>query len=177
MAIILTRQEIVGALTKLGALAQERGHAVELLIVGGAAMVLLYNARPATRDVDVMILAPPQANLVRTLAKQVAVEHKLPNDWLNDGAKGFIVGVSEGETVFSAPGIVVRTPAVAQLLAMKLSAWRDDVDIADAQQLLQHIDGEHNQIWEKVAPYLVPGSELKAQYAFMDLWEAVYGSD
>ena len=140
-------------------------------------MVLLYNARPATRDVDVMILAPPQANLVRTLAGQVAVEQALPDDWLNDGAKGFLVGVSEGETVFSAPGILVKTPAVAQLLAMKLSAWRDDVDIADAQQLLQNMNGEQNQIWKKVAPYLVPGSELKAQYAFMNLWEAVYGSD
>ena len=157
MAIILTRQEIVSALTKLGALAQEQGHTVELLIVGGAAMVLLYNARPATRDVDVMILAPPQANLVRVLAGQVAIKHGLPDDWLNDGAKGFLVGVSEGETVFSAPGIVVRTPAVTQLLAMKLSAWRDDVDIADAQQLLQHMDGEQDQIWEKVAPYLVAG--------------------
>ena len=127
MAMILTRQEIVDALTELGALAQAQGHTVELLVVGGAAMVLLYNARPATRDVDVMILAPPQTNLVRILAGQVAVEQKLPDDWLNDGARGFIVGVSEGEMVFSAPGIVVRTPAVSQLLAMKLSAWRDDV--------------------------------------------------
>ena len=177
MAIILTRQEIVSALTELGALAQEQGYTVELLVVGGAAMVLLYNARPATQDVDVMILAPPQANLVRNLAKRVAVDQELPDGWLNDDAKGFLVGLSEGETVFSAPGIVVKTPAVAQLLAMKLSAWRDDVDIADAQQLLQHIEGEQNQIWEKVAPYLVPGSELKAQYAFMDLWEVVCGSD
>lgn len=162
---------------RLGDLAQVQGHTIELVVIGGAAMILLYDARPATRDVDVMILAPPQANLVRSLAEQVAVEQKLPDDWLNDGAKGFLVGVSEGKIVFSAPGIVVRTPAVAQLLAMKLSAWRDDIDIADAQQLLQHMNGEQDQIWTQVVPFVVPGTELKAQYAFMDLWEVVYGSD
>jgi predicted nucleotidyltransferase len=87
------------------------------------------------------------------------------------------VGVSEGETVFSAPGIVVKTPAVAQLLAMKLSAWRDDVDIADARRLLETMSGEPDELWTKIEPYVVPGSELKAQYAFLDLWEALYGAN
>jgi hypothetical protein len=87
------------------------------------------------------------------------------------------VGVSEGETVFSAPGIVVKTPVVAQLLAMKLSAWRDDVDIADARRLLETMTGEPAQLWVEIEPYVVPGSELKAHYAFLDLWEAVYGTN
>ncbi|MEM7348910.1 MAG: DUF6036 family nucleotidyltransferase [Chloroflexota bacterium] len=67
---------------------------MELVVVGGAAMVLLYNARVATRDVDVMILAPPQARRVRILAEQVALGQDLPKDWLNDGAKGFLIGLS-----------------------------------------------------------------------------------
>ena len=173
----LTRQEIIQALAQLGSLAQEAGQSIELLVVGGAAMVLLYNARPATRDVDVVILAPPQAHVIRRLVGQVAAMHQWPEDWLNDGAKGFLVGVSEGETVFSAPGIVVKTPAVAQLLAMKLSAWRDDVDIADARRLLETMTGEPAQLWVEIEPYVVPGSELKAHYAFLDLWEAVYGTN
>jgi hypothetical protein len=69
---ILTRQEIIQALAQLGSLAQEAGQSIELLVVGGAAMVLLYNARPATRDVDVVILAPPQAHVIRRLVGQVA---------------------------------------------------------------------------------------------------------
>ncbi len=61
---------------------------------------------------------------------------------------------------------------------MKLSAWRDDVDIADAQRLLEEMRPEAglDAIWEKVQPYLVPGSELKAQYALQDLWETMYGN-
>lgn len=174
---ILTKQEITQALEQLGKLAQQQGQSIELLLMGGAAMVLMYNARPSTRDVDVLILSPPKAQIVRELARQVAKENDLPEDWLNDGAKGYLVGVSQGTVIFSAPGILVKSPAVSQLLAMKLSAWRDDVDIQDAQRLLQEMKGEQEQVWKMVEPYLIPGSELKAQYAFLDLWEATHGKD
>ncbi|MBI1881303.1 MAG: hypothetical protein HYR94_24245 [Chloroflexi bacterium] len=174
---LLTKSEIIQALERLGQLAQQQGHSVELLLIGGAAMVLLYNARPSTRDVDALIVSPQPAQLVRELVKQVAQEYELPSDWLNDGAKGYLVGVSQGSIIFSAPGIIVRTPAVAQLLAMKLSAWRDDIDIEDARRLLQTLRGARKQVWAAVEPYLVPGAELKAQYAFADLWEAIYGPD
>lgn len=73
--------------------------------------------------------------------------------------------------MLSAPGIEVRSPATAQLLAMKLSAWRDDLDIADAKRLLDELVGSREEIWQAVEPFLVPGDELKAQYAFEDLWE------
>jgi len=173
---ILPRPQIIQALETLGVLAHQQAHTIELVVMGGAAMVLMYNARPATRDVDVLIQSP-RARLVRQLAKQVAQQFDLPLDWLNDGAKGYLVGLSQGDIVFSAPGILVKTPAVAQLLAMKLSAWRDDVDIDDARHLLQNLEGTRPQVWAEVEPYLVPGAQLKAQYAFLDLWEDVYGAD
>ena len=119
-----------------------------------------------------MILAPPDAAAVRSMACTVAKERGWPADWLNDGAKGYLVGLSKGPIVLSAPGIEVRSPATAQLLAMKLSAWRDDVDVADAARLLDEMTGGRDEIWRAVVPYLVPGSELKAQYAYADLWEA-----
>lgn len=75
----------------------------------------------------------------------------------------------------SAPGIEVRCPSFEQLLAMKLCAWRDDVDIADARRLLKELPGDYNQTWSIVSQYLQPGSELKAMYAFDDLWEEIHG--
>ena len=124
-----------------------------------------------------MILLPRTTAKVRDWVKQVADEQNLPEDWLNDGAKGYLVGISEGPTVFSAPGIEVRTPLVAQLLAMKLSAWRDETDIDDARRLLQEIGRDQEKVWREIEPYLVPGRELKAKYAFLDLWESLYGTD
>jgi hypothetical protein len=173
----ITRREIVEALERLGQLAVARGTRIELALVGGALMVLVYEARESTRDVDAIILAPREANTVRELAQVVADERGWPDDWLNDGAKGFLIGLSSGPVVLSAPGIEVRSPAIGQLLAMKLSAWRDDVDITDARRLLQEMSGSRAEIWQAVEPYLVPGDELKAQYAFADLWETLYGDD
>jgi hypothetical protein len=51
--------------------------------------------------------------------------------------------------------------------------------VNDARRLLQEIKSgrEKDEIWQSLEPYLVPGDELTAQYAFLDLWESLYGSD
>ena len=112
-------------------------------------------------------------------ARQVAEENDWPEDWLNDGAKGYLVGISKGDVLFQAPGIEARAPSLEQLLAMKLSAWRDDLDVSDARRLLQEVakSKKRDEVWESVEPYLVKGDELTAQYAFLDLWETLYGTD
>lgn len=51
------------------------------------------------------------------------------DDWFNDAAKGYVHGLALGERLLVTPSLVVHTLAPEQLLAMKLSAWRDDVDI------------------------------------------------
>ena len=102
----LTGDEITQALLQLGKQTHSQSYTIELLVVGGSAMVLLYNARPATRDFDAVIPSP-QARIVSNLAHQVAEAQDLPGDWLKDGAKGHVVGLSEGEPVCSSPGIVV----------------------------------------------------------------------
>ncbi len=89
----INRQEIIEALERLGQLAEARGTKIKLALVGGALMVLLYEARESTRDVDAIILAPRDAKTVRELAKIVADERGWPDDWLNDGAKGFLIGL------------------------------------------------------------------------------------
>lgn len=174
---LLEREELVTALIRLGELAATRNQHLKLVVVGGAAMVLGFNARASTHDVDAVIVPTQHTALLRELAQQVAHERDWPADWLNDAAKGYLVGISIGLVLVSAPGIEVYAPATEQLLAMKLSAWRDDVDIDDARHLLLALGGEQTRdaLWIKLQPYLVRGSELKAQYAFGDLWESLYG--
>ncbi len=77
--------------------------------------------------------------------------------------------------LLKAARLVVRTVAPHQLLAMKLSAWRDDLDVSDARLLLSKLPGDRVSVWKLVEPHLVPGRLLKAQYAFDDLWEADRG--
>ena len=62
---------------------------------------------------------------------------------------------------------------------MKLSAWRDRTDRLDAQKLLRAIGkpGDRDKIWAEVESYLTAAGQLKAYYAFLDLWELLYGDD
>ena len=169
----LTRDQIEQALRRLGEIAVSESQTIEILIVGGAAMMLGYNARPATRDVDGVFFEPPPASVIRRWIEQVASSTDLPDDWLNDAAKGFLVGLSRGRKVFSAPGIDVWQPLPEQLLSMKLSAWRDSRDIGDARTLFGDLTKSFNrsEIWSRMEPFLVPGCELKCQLAFNDLWD------
>jgi hypothetical protein len=142
-------------------------------------MVLSFGVRQSTRDVAVVILTPPEARIVRELAARVADEFGWAPDWLNDGAKGYLRGISEGPVIFKAPGIEVQAPSLVQLLAMKLSAWRDEIDISDARRILQEIATNYrrDELWQEIEPYINPEDELTAQNAFLDLWDALYGTD
>ncbi len=167
----LDRATMVQALTRLGELAAAEGHTLTLVVVGGAALVLNYNARLATQDVDAFLITPPEARATRGWARIVAAEMGLPADWLNDGAKGFMQGISYGPLLLDAPGIQVYQVSPEQLLAMKLSAWRDEQDEADAQVVLTALAAQYpdkTALWNAIAPYV---THLKAQYAFDMLWE------
>jgi peptidoglycan/LPS O-acetylase OafA/YrhL len=92
----LAKQEIIDALTRLGELLDAQGQTCELLLIGGSAMVLAFDVRQSTRDVDVVVLPPSDPATVVSGAKQVALERGWPDDWLNDAAKGFVGGLSQG---------------------------------------------------------------------------------
>jgi hypothetical protein len=172
----ISKTEALEALSRLGELASGSGDTIELMLLGGGAMVIAFDARELTRDLDVVVLSPQDRSAVRALARQVALERSWPEDWLNDAAKGFVVGYSDGGVLLSTIGITVRRPSTEQLLAMKLCAWRDDVDIADARRLLKEFTEGHDSVWSRIQPYLQPGRELVAKYAFEDLCEETHGT-
>jgi hypothetical protein len=173
---LLSRDQILAALEALARELEAMGSSAELVIGGGAALVLLYNARDATRDVDAFALLSANPESLRDAVRKVAELLGLPEDWLNDGAKGYLHGLAPGDILLKRSSLTVRAVAPQQLLAMKLCAWRDDVDIADARLLLSKIPGDRDSVWSSIESYLVPGRELKARYAYEDLWELERGS-
>jgi hypothetical protein len=141
---MLDRATILGALERLAHHLHERGVEGELCLLGGTAMMLAFEARPSTKDVDAIF--QPTA-LIRELAQAVGRELDLPDDWLNDAAKGFLslrhdVGTRD---LPQFPGLRIVAPTAAYLLAMKCMASRIAVDaggaddVADIRFLLRHL--------------------------------------
>jgi alkanesulfonate monooxygenase SsuD/methylene tetrahydromethanopterin reductase-like flavin-dependent oxidoreductase (luciferase family) len=81
----MNRQELIETLRDLDA---RLSVTCDLILVGGAAMILHFGARRATRDVDVLVLRGAVSEL-RQAASTVAQERSLPDDWMNDAVKGF----------------------------------------------------------------------------------------
>jgi hypothetical protein len=135
----LTKQEILAGLTRLSELAQKEGITLEMSLYGGALMMLAYDARQTTKDVDA-IIRPPDVG--KRLAIKVAQERGWHDDWLNDDVKQFVSAV-ETRTAWrppglNAPAIKITKPTAKYLLAMKVMACRkslpgyagDEADIA-----------------------------------------------
>lgn len=130
-----TRTKIVAALQRLGDELTRQGVRGQIFIVGGAAMALAYSTRRVTRDVDAVF--EPKAVIYRA-AEKVAEDLGLPEDWLNDAAKGFMPGQDEDpRPVPDVEGIEITTASPRYLLAMKLMALRIGEDDEDVEVLLR----------------------------------------
>jgi Nucleotidyltransferase of unknown function (DUF6036) len=170
----LNADAILRAFTALSEELERRNEHGRIVVVGGAALVLLFEARESTKDVDAYFVRP-EASVIRDAAATVAARLELPNDWLNDAAKAYLVVTTLGAVLYQSPHLEIRAATTAQLLAMKLAAWRDAIDRSDAKLLLSEMDGSASEIWSLVQRYVPPHLLDKASYAFEDLWESVHG--
>jgi predicted nucleotidyltransferase len=172
---LLSKRDLLVGLRKLGELAREIGLNIKLVLLGGAVMVLEYQTRGLTHDIDVVILSPERKRVFELVA-MVAEEFHWPLNWLNDAAGIFVAGDDIiAHRLFVAPGIEVFAPAIEQMLALKLSAARDEVDLNDAADLLRQMSGSRHEIWQMVLPFVLQGSTATAEDAFDIVWSEVYG--
>lgn len=133
-----TAAKILGALQALGEELTRRGVRGQIFIVGGAAMALAYSTRRVTKDIDA-VFEPKSA--IYDAAASVAENLGLPEDWLNDAAKGYMPGNDEDpRPVADVHGIEVTTASPRYLLAMKLMAMRFGEDDEDIEILLRECD-------------------------------------
>lgn len=149
-----TRAEILEALQALGDELTRRGIHGQVFIVGGAAMAIAYSTRRVTRDVDAVF--EPKASICEAAAK-VAEDLGLPDDWLNDAAKGFMPGHDEdARPVPDIQGIEITTASPRYMLAMKLMAMRFGEDEEDIEVLIHKCDlqsvGEALDLLERMYP-------------------------
>lgn len=127
---LLTRRQLQEALERLADHLHRRAIHAELYLFGGGAMVLGYNARDATMDLDTAIRR--HHGTVLAEARLVAAELGLPSWWLNEQATSYLPPGEdhEAKAVLDRPGLTVLAASPRHLLAMKVRAARQS-DIAD----------------------------------------------
>ena len=81
----MNKNELIEALQELDV---QLSSNCDLILIGGAAMILHFGASRATHDVDMLVIHSDIADLRRAI-KAVAQQRDLPEDWINDAAKGF----------------------------------------------------------------------------------------
>jgi hypothetical protein len=133
----MNKDELVEVLQELDA---QLPSSCDMVLVGGAAMILHFGARRATRDIDVLVLRGDVQEL-RRAARMVAQEYNLPEDWMNDAVKGFadILPPDFYHRLFLLPLSFQRLRIYAlgrpEQVAMKIVALREQ-DLEDLDLLL-----------------------------------------
>lgn len=134
---VFNRTDLQRAFSALAAKLQHSGVVGQVHVVGGAAMLLAYDSRVTTRDIDALF--SPDAPMLKAI-REVAEEMGWPRTWLNNQASSYVSRTpGEGSPVFDHPFLhVVATPA-EHLLAMKVIAARGVRDGEDIRLLLDRL--------------------------------------
>ena len=166
-----TKEQVLAALKRLGELAKEKSIQLNLCIYGGCAMMLAYDRKRITRDVDAVI---QPLSKIQPIVRIVAQEQGLPEDWINDEVKQFLgTRQSIRELPIELPGLQITVPTAGYLLAMKAMACRralpgykgDEEDLRFLIRKLEIVKIAQIQAWiDKYYPDDVPS---KANQAFL----------
>jgi hypothetical protein len=139
----MTREELEKAFTRLGQILRERRVAGEIAVFGGAAIVLGFDFRTATQDVDVMI-TQGHGQVVKA-QEEVEAELGLPPNWLNEQGTSYLSRHKDFKLFKTYPsegqfGLRVLTAAPQYLLAMRVLSLRPfGHDVQDIVQLAQQL--------------------------------------
>lgn len=135
----LSKSEIERLFNRLSTKLERGGNEGEIYLVEGAVLCLVFQARPATKDIDAFFLP---ASLIRKLADEIAEEETLGKHWLNDAVKGFLSEKGSFNVFAEYSHLRVLYAQPEYLLAMKCLAMRigeEFHDIDDVKFLLRYL--------------------------------------
>ncbi len=130
----------------------------EMVVIGGAAMILHFGAPRTTRDVDVLVIKGEPATF-RESVLAVARERGLPDGWMSDAAKGFadILPPDFQQRLvpleFNLRHLRLYALGLPEQAAMKIVALREQ-DLEDLELLMPHMTEEERQVLVRIAHHV-----------------------
>ena len=171
----LAAEEIRRAFSIMGEFLRDRKTVGEIAVYGGSAIMLQFDWRASTQDVDAMVVSAGNHGLVREAADRAARDLGLERSWLSEAVAQYTSRAGDASSLVFAglypatgtPGLRVLVAKPEYLLAMKLGALAreaiDDRDFDDARQLACGIGVTTVDQLEKAFLAYFPGEQLPAR--------------
>ena len=123
MSALLGREELGRAFDLMEQLLARRSLVCQVYVFGGSAMVLAFDERESTRDVDSRYTS---TSAVEEVAAEVARRLGLPRGWLNEQATVYLPSTPDdgAVVVHDSAHLTVSRASLPHLLAMKADAMR-----------------------------------------------------
>ena len=138
-APMLSRELMLRLLSALDEELARAGVKADLLMVGGAVMTIVFQAREQTKDIDAVF---EPAAPVRDAVRRIAAREQVSEDWLNDAVRGFVTPAGRFDPYFEGEGLRVFVARAEYLLAMEILAMRPEgvaPDVADIRFLCRYL--------------------------------------
>lgn len=169
----LTKEDIERRLFELNSSLAEKGVNGEIGIFGGAMMVLAFNSRKSTKDIDAIFRPSSE---IRAAAADIAAEHGMNENWLNDGVKGYIFVKPRKIPFMELSNLKIWLPPAEYMLAMKCCSGRfDSNDEDDIRTLIKQLGLNSGKEVFKIIEEYSPRKRIppKAQFLVEEIFEKI----
>jgi hypothetical protein len=140
---LMDKDELLKIFDYLNNQLKENQLVLELTVYGGAIMTLVYDNRPATKDID-CVFNSTNENMLSNILELTKFTFNLPDKWINEDIKEPLKSVlkEDKETFKVYSNLKILKPLPEQLLAMKVLAARSEPakDFIDAYILCKDLN-------------------------------------
>ena len=116
---------------------------LEITVYGGSIMTIVYDNRPATKDID-CVFSEVNSKLLKNILDLTKFTFNLSDDWINEDIKEPLKSLlkEDKETYRVYSNLKILKPKAEQLLAMKILAARPEPakDFVDAYILCKNLN-------------------------------------
>lgn len=153
--MLMDKDRLIQIFNYLNEMLKENQLQLEITIYGGTVMTMVYDNRPATKDID-CVFSEVNQKLLDNILEMTRFTFNLPKNWINEEIKQPLKSIirEDKETYKVYSNLKILRPKAEQLLAMKILAARAepamfyidafilcrDLDIRTREELLSVVE-------------------------------------
>lgn len=155
---VLTKSKLLGLFNLLNCKLCDNNVKVIITVYDGSVMTLIYDNRPATKDIDYVLGDSSLQSIFDNIISDITVIENLNDDWMNDEVRGPLEEIIKEDYYkgISLSNLTVMFPKPEQLLAMKILSARPEPakDFIDAEILCKDLNvSEKREVIEIFSKY------------------------